>query len=66
MFRCPLCENLSYDWHDTDSMETKLNTMKIVKEHFDLNHPEPISTSTVVDWVNPNPLPPPKFTPAPS
>jgi hypothetical protein len=40
MYHCPFCENFTYDWNDTDSVETKQNTMKLLNDHIRLVHPD--------------------------
>ena len=39
MYKCPFCENLTYDWEDTWDIEKKKEVMKIVSEHIG-THPE--------------------------
>ena len=39
MYKCPFCENLTYDWEDTWDIEKKKEVMKIVSEHVE-THPE--------------------------
>jgi hypothetical protein len=39
MYKCPFCENLSYDWDDDWSIEKKKEIMKLVSDHVYI-HPE--------------------------
>ena len=39
MYKCPFCENLTYDWDDAWHIEKKNEVMKIVSEHIG-THPE--------------------------
>lgn len=40
MYRCPFCENFSYDWNDTDPIEVKDETRYNVYWHFKTVHPD--------------------------
>jgi len=39
MYKCPFCENLSYDWDDAWTIEKKKEIMKLVGDHVYI-HPE--------------------------
>ena len=43
MFNCPYCENLTYEWNDSDDLKIKVETMKKVRNHFETYHPELLS-----------------------
>jgi hypothetical protein len=43
MFKCPFCENFSYDWDDNWDYEKKSEIVKQVSSHIN-NHPESLTT----------------------
>jgi len=56
MYHCPFCENFTYDWNDTDSLETKETTIRLLNDHIRLVHPDedkptPLTVSPVNDDI---------------
>ena len=54
MYRCPFCENYSYDWNRKDSRANKDKLKDDINNHLIINHPEemkPVSSRDPADNI---------------